>query len=172
MRNIASFLLARCVNQRITSAAEYTGAREFLDFGSIPPLPHLGHPIIPREQGDCCCQTRPEELAQVRSHRLAISLFGMSRGSVSEGKHLLSAMRAEADYLFLADLKIPERNIEIPCGVLMRGIIQALFPLHRDFLRHGGLEGILCTEEKLALVCRTTLLGGGVLCTLLHVSHN
>ena len=178
MRKTAAFLLSRCVSPELAAAAHLAQAREVIDFGPVPPHTLAGCPVLagntaalpqhglhndfPRPAIPC---DRP---SLERRNRLAVALFAMSRLVPAEAQALLSIMTATAEYLFLADIKQPERNLELPGSLLLRGLIRPFVPMRRSFLRQGGLEGAIYAAKDLAPVHRRTLLAGGIQCVLLR----
>ena len=158
MRKAAAFLLSRCVSPELATAAHLAQARELIDFGPVPPRPLAGCPIL---AGNAA--TLPNDGLHNDRPRPVIS-----RLVPSDAQALLSIMTATAEYIFLADIKLPERNLELPGNLVLRGLIRPFVPVRRGFLQQGGLEGAIYAAKDLAPVRRRTLFAGGIQCVLLR----
>ena len=168
-----SLFVSQCIREELATSARITRASELLNFGTVP-VGHIAglsvtdsrdNVSMPPDQGH-----HPGLCLSVQSScsRMSVALFAMSRIPYSERHQLLAAMGASAEYIFLADIKLPERNIEIPGSLLLRSIARLIFPLQRDFIHSGGLEKLIYTEKRFSPIRRTTLLGGGIQCILLQ----
>ena len=177
MRKAAAFLLSRCVSPELAAAAHLAQARELIDFGPVPPCHLAGSPILAGNAAtlpnDGLHNDRPRPVIPCdspsleRRHRLAVALFAISRLVPADAQALLSIMTA-TEYLFLADIKLPERNLELPGNLVLRGLIRPFVPVRRGFLQQGGLEGAIYAAKDLAPVRRRTLFAGGIQCVLLR----
>ena len=170
-----SLFLTRCLREELATSARIARTSELLNFGPVSILSVTELPVIEAigtapQRHDHGQSAEAYDSASSSCSRLAVSIFTLSRLPLTERFQLLTAMREQAEYLFLADFKLPERNIEIPGSFFLRGIACLAFPLQQDFIRSGGLENLVYLEKSLSPVRRATRLGGGIQCILLR-SH-
>ena len=130
------------------------------------PAAHTHAPLNPAVQ---TLRVRPDSLPCVR---LAYTFFFLP---AAQAQALLELALGAAGLVLAAEFKLAERNLELPAtlaaGGLMalagRGIFSGRqIPADNDFMRLGGIEGLV-RQSRATVLERRTLLGGAA--ALLHL---
>ncbi|MBE6442367.1 MAG: hypothetical protein E7022_08635 [Desulfovibrio desulfuricans] len=111
-------------------------------------------PLNPPMKALADAVARPE--GQLPCLRLAFCLFSLPE---EEGAALLRLACAASPLVLAADFKQAERNLELPAAWAAMFLLQLTRGVGRDFLRRGGLEGLV-RAAGLAAQDRRPFLGG------------
>ena len=150
--------LLRAALPNLADVARQTQAATVLDFG----------PVRLSSLGGLDLKDGLTPSARTSAPSLAVCTFGLSLLSERELSSRLDALHAAADHAVFLDIKVAERNLELPSSLLLNGIRRFCGKKSSAFRRLHGLEGLLWREaERFQTLERRTLLGGGLLCVLM-----